>query len=162
MREFTKRRGDMDLALFLKGTHTAAISLRRSANQYHRPAVLLCICQSSQTVYNAGSRHGNTGARATCHVTIRLRSVGCGLLVSHADIVDAFLLCRCRNRSDRKADNAEKMVNTLLFRASCHQGRAINFAHLIHIPFFPISYLGGTSRKLIADVIAGCALQPHI
>ena len=136
VREFTKRRGNMDLALFLEGAHTAAISLRRPANQYHRPAVLLCIRQSSQTVDDTGSRHGNTGARATCHVTIRLRRVGCGLLVAHADIVDAFLLCRCCNGSDRKANNAEKMVNTLLFQASCHQGRAINFAHLIHIPFF--------------------------
>ncbi len=130
VREFAERRGDQYLALFLKGTHGAAIGFGGAADQDHRPAILLGVGKTGKTVNDAGAGHDDAGAGAAGQIAIGLRGVRGGLLVAHADIGDTFLLCRCRDRADGKSDNPEQVVDTLLFEASGDQGGAVDLSHV--------------------------------
>ena len=128
--ELAERRGDQHLALFLEGAHAAAIGLRGAADQDHRPAVLLGIGEAGEAVHHAGAGHGEADAGATGHIAVGLGRVGRGLLVAHADVVDAFLLRGRGDRADRKPDDPEHMIDALLLEAPRDQGSAIDFTHV--------------------------------
>ena len=136
VRKLTKRGGDVDLAFLLKGAHAPSIGFRGAADQNHWPAVLLGVRQACQTMHYTRPCHNDASTRAASHIAVGLCSIGCGLLVAHAYIVDAFFLCRSGNRAYRKADDAKQMVDALLFQTSCYQGCTCDLAHLIHLPSF--------------------------
>src|SRR5262245_50004096 len=131
VREFAERRGDQHLALFLECAHAAAIGLRGAAKQDHWPAILLGIGEAGETVHHAGAGHDDAGAGTAGQIAVGLRRVGGGLLVAHADIGNAFLLRGCGDRGDRKTDDPEQVIDTLLFEAPRYQGSAIEFAHAL-------------------------------
>ena len=84
-------------------------------------------------MHDAGTSHGNTGARTASHIAIGLSGIGCGLLIAHANIVDAFLLRRSGNRANRETDDTKQMVYALLFKTSCDQGRTRDLTHFIYL-----------------------------
>ena len=51
-----------------------------------------------------------------------MRGVAGGLFVTHTDVSDTFLLRYRRKPLDRKADDAKNIVDTLLLKASRHEG----------------------------------------
>src|SRR5450756_178886 len=53
VRKLAERRGDQHLPLLLKRAHAAAVGLRGAADQDHRPAVLLSIGKTRETVHHA-------------------------------------------------------------------------------------------------------------
>ena len=128
--EFAERRGDQHLALFLEGAHAAAIGLRGAADQDHRPAVLLRVGKAGETVDDTGAGHDDAGAGPAGQIAVGPGRVGGGLLVAHADIGDAFLLRGGGDRADGKPDDAEQVIDALLFEAPRDQGGAVDFAHL--------------------------------
>ena len=129
VRELAERRGDMHLALLLEGAHAAAIGLRGATDQDHRPAVLLCVGETGETVHDAWAGHRDARAGPARQIAVGPGRVGGGLLVAHADIGDAFFLRRCGDRADRKADNPEQVIDALLLEAPGHQCSAVDFAH---------------------------------
>src|SRR5262249_60031746 len=77
---------------------------------------------------------------------------GGGLLVAHADIGDAFLLCGCGDRGDRKPNDPEQVTDALLFEAPRYQGRAVDFAHVFLLVLQARDYaLMARLRKGFAD-----------
>ena len=129
VRELAERRGDQHLALFLEGAHAAAIGLRGAADQDHRPAVLLGVGETGETVHDARAGHRDAGAGAAGQIAVGPGRVGGGLLVAHADVGDAFLLRRRGDRADRKPDDPEQVIDALLLEAPRDQGSAVDFAH---------------------------------
>ena len=127
--ELAERRGDQHLPLFLEGAHAAAIGLRGAADQDHGPAVLLGIGEAGEAVHHARAGHGDAGPGTTGHVAVGLGCVRGGLLVAHADVVDAFLLRGGGDCGDRKPDDPEQVIDALLLEAPRDQGSAIDLAH---------------------------------
>ena len=136
VRELAERRGDQHLALLLEGAHAAAIGLRGAADQDHRPAVLLRVGETGEAVDDAWAGHRDAHAGPARQVAVGPGRVGRGLLVAHADIVDAFFLRGRGDRADREPDDAEHVINALLFEASCYQGSAVDFAHAFLLLLF--------------------------
>src|SRR5262245_47600867 len=80
-------------------------------------------------MHHTRASHGDTGPGAASHIAVGLGCVRCRLLVAHADVGNAFLLCGCGDRGDRKPDNSEQMIVALLFRVLCYRVTAVDFAH---------------------------------
>src|SRR5262249_2943075 len=152
VREFAERRGDQHLALFLECAHAAAIGLRGAAKQDHWPAILLGIGEAGEPVHHAGAGHNDAGAGAAGQIAVGLRRVGGGLLVAHADIGNAFLLCGYGDRGDRKPNDPEQVIDALLLEAPRYQGRAVDFAHAFLLVLQAQDYaLMARLRKGFAD-----------
>ena len=129
VRELAERRGDQHLPLFLERAHAAAIGLRGAADQDHRPAILLGIGKTRETVHHAWAGNGEAGAGAAGEIAVGPCRVGGALLVAHAEIGDAFLLRRRGDRGDGKPDDPEQVIDALLLEAPRDQGSAIDLAH---------------------------------
>ena len=77
---------------FLKCTNALMACLTGTSQQNQRPAVLLSISQSSYAVKNPRTRDGEACSRPSCQVTHGLGCIAGWLLISHANVFNAFLL----------------------------------------------------------------------
>ena len=91
-------------------------------------------------MHHAGAGHNDADAGALGQIAVRLRRVGGGLLVAHADIGNSFLLRGCGNRGDGKPDDPEQVIDALLFQAFRYQGRPVDFAHAFLLVREPRDY----------------------
>jgi len=92
VRELAERRRDQHLALFLEGPIPLRHDSEAPPMKDHRPAILLRVGEAGEGVDDARTRHDEAGARAPGQIANGLRGIRGRLLVTHANVGDAFLL----------------------------------------------------------------------
>ena len=75
-----------NLIFFLKGAHTVLIQGRCTANQDHRPAVLLCIGEPGKRMNHTRTGYHQAGLSSAGEITGCLRCVAGRLFITHADV----------------------------------------------------------------------------
>ena len=80
-------------------------------------------------MHDTGSGDDQGCTRSARQIAGSLGSIGCGLFVTHSDVLNAGLLRGHRDWPDGKSDDPKHVVHALLLQAACDQSSAVDLAH---------------------------------
>mmetsp|Transcript_48439 Transcript_48439/g.80517 ORF Transcript_48439/g.80517 Transcript_48439/m.80517 type:complete len:211 (-) Transcript_48439:145-777(-) len=86
--------------VILKGTHCPGCGVASTGNQQYRPTVNRRICNPRNSIEHPWTAHCEAHSRSAGQKANRSSCIACCLLISHADIFQAFTLHGYRRRGD--------------------------------------------------------------